>query len=414
MDALLAFILVIALISVISIRNLLSPFLALIGGALVYGILTGLGTQIPLLLAEGCGAVFALLGIPIYCGALIAQIMRKCGYIEQVTGDLITMLHRPTLVSGIAGYLLSIPCMCCITAFVIVTPVIEHLEHTCNQRKNLYYIAAYGSVLSFVLLYPLPVSYTVITTLAFTEFNALQYLAVVVPVSAVLLGLLLIAAQRGDERAGGAEARRGGAFPAGRLKAWAPILVPLCILMAGSFMPSVSIYSSIYIALLAGAAVALLLANHPARLHAFDKGTRNAGIIMFDLCGAGALGSVIAASPLAETISAAVEGGFPALLVPFAIAALFQTAQGSRVVTAIATSSLLSGSAIALQVPAIPLVLMIAAGTLVFSYVTDPYFWLLKRTSGDPLATVLWKFTIPLALTGLFLLAVSIVLSTGI
>lgn len=132
---------------------------------------------------------------------------------------------------------------------------------------------------------------------------------------------------------------------------------------------------------------------------------------MFDLCGAGALGSVIAASPLVDTISAAVNGGVPVLLVPFAIAALFQTAQGSRVVTAIAASSLLAGTTIPLQVPAIPLVLMIAAGALVISYVTDPYFWLLKRTSGDPLATVVRKFTIPLALTGLALAAVAIALA---
>jgi GntP family gluconate:H+ symporter len=414
MDAMLAFLLVIVLISIISVRNLLPPFLALIGGAIVYGILTGLGAQIPLLLAEGAGAVFALLGIPIYCGALIAQIMRRCNYTEQVTGDLSSVLHRPIAVSGIAGYLLSIPCMCCITAFIVVTPVIEHLAHSCTMGKNLYYIAAYGSVLSFVLLYPLPVSYAIITALAFTEFNAPQYLAVAVPLSVVLLGLLLIAVRKEDKRTGEGGVQGDGTFPAGRLKAWAPILVPLCILIAGGLMPSVSIQSSIYIALLGGAAVAILLADHPARLKAFDKGTRNAGIIMFDLCGAGALGSVIAASPLSETISAAIEGGFPTLLVPFAIAALFQTAQGSRVVTAIATSSLLSGSAIVLQVPAIPLVLMIAAGTLVFSYVTDPFFWLVKRTSGDPLAAVVRKFTVPLALSGLVILAVSIALSTGI
>jgi GntP family gluconate:H+ symporter len=413
MDVLIVFLIVIVLISIISARNLLSPFLTLIGGALIFGILTGLGTEVPFLIAEGAGAVFALLGIPIYCGALIAQIMRGCGYIEQVTEDLTRLLHRPATVSGIAGYLLSIPFMCCITTFVILTPVIEHLNQTCKHGKDLYYIAAYGSVLSFVLLYPLPVSYAIITTLAFPEFDVVQYLAVVLPVSAVLLGLLLIQSPGGKGKTGAAEARSRGVDPAMRMKAWAPILVPLLILMAGSLIPFAHVFSSISIALLAGAAVALLLADHSGRLRAFDKGTRNAGIIMFDLCGAGALGSVIAASPLAETVSSAVNGGFPVMLVPFAIAALFQTAQGSRVVTAIATSSILSGTTIPLQVHTIPLVLMIAAGTLVFSYVTDPYFWLIKRTSGDTLRTVVRKFTIPLAVTGLILLGLSLALSAG-
>jgi GntP family gluconate:H+ symporter len=413
MDALLAFLLVIALISIISARNLLPPFLALIAGALVFGILTGSGTDVPLLIAEGAGAIFALLGIPIYCGALIAQIMRGCGYIEQVTDDLLRLLHRPAWVSGVAGYLLSIPCMCCITAFIILTPVIEHLELRCRGGKNLYYIAAYGSVLSFVLLYPLPVSYAVITALALPGFDAVQYLAVALPLSAVLLAPVLVISARRDVGAGAAEEQKSGNVRTGSLKPWAPILVPIVILIAGSIMPITTIVGNVTIALLAGAAVALLLADHSVRLRAFEKGTRNAGIIMFDLCGAGALGGVIAASPLAETISAAVNGGFPAILVPFAIAALFQTAQGSRVVTAIATSSLLAGSAILLQVDTIPLVIMIAAGTLVVSYVTDPYFWLVKRTSGDPLVTVTKKFTLPLALTGLALLAVSIALAAG-
>ncbi|HDR72477.1 MAG TPA: GntP family permease [Methanoculleus sp.] len=413
MDALIVFLLVMALVSVISARDLLSPFLTLIGAAIVYGALTGLGAEIPALITTGAGAVFALLGIPIYCGALIAQVMRSCGFIERVCGDLIGVLHRPATVAGIAGYLFSIPCMCCITAFVILAPVIEHLEAASERRKNLYYIGAYGSVLSFVLLYPLPVSYAVITTLSPPAFSAVQYLAVVLPVSAIVLGILLVAARRWDTEDLASGAERAGASPAGRLTSWAPVLVPLVLLMAGTIIPPAHVFSTISVALLAGAAVALLLADHPARLHAFEKGTRNAGVIMFDLCGAGALGSVIAASPLLDTISATVDGGVFVLLVPFTIAALFQTAQGSRVVTAIAASSLLAGSTIPLQVPAIPLVLMIAAGTLVVSYVTDPYFWLLKRTSGDPLATVVWKFTIPLALTGLALAAVAIALAAG-
>lgn len=413
MDALLAFLLVIALISIISARNLLPPFLVLIAGALTYGILTGSATDVPVLIAEGAGAVFALLGIPIYCGALIARIMRGCGFIERVTDDLLRLLHRPAWVAGVAGYLLSIPTMCCITTFIILTPVIEHLEDRCCGGGDLCYIAAYGSVLSFVLLFPLPVSYAVITTLAHPGFDAVQYLLVAVPLSVFLLALGLLLTRREDGRTGDAEEREPGPVRAGSLRAWAPVLVPLFVLIAGNLIPVTTMMGTVSIALLAGAAVALLLAEQSVRLQAFEKGTRNAGIIMFDLCGAGALGGVIAASPLAETIYAAVNGGFPALLVPFAIAALFQTAQGSRVVTAIATASLLSGSAILLQINTISLVLMIAAGTLVVSYVTDPYFWLVKRTSGDPLVTVAKKFTLPLALTGLALLAVSIALTAA-
>jgi GntP family gluconate:H+ symporter len=55
-------------------------------------------------------------------------------------------------------------------------------------------------------------------------------------------------------------------------------------------------------------------------------------------------------------------------------------------------------------VATIPLILMISAGTMVFSYVTDPFFWLIQRTTGDDVKTVVSNYTIPLAILGILLL----------
>jgi len=63
------------------------------------------------------------------------------------------------------------------------------------------------------------------------------------------------------------------------------------------------------------------------------------------------------------------------MLFPFLIAMFIQTAQGSRVVTAIVIADVVTDFA------CVQTVFMICAGTFMFSYVSDPYFWLVKNDS---------------------------------
>jgi GntP family gluconate:H+ symporter len=44
------------------------------------------------------------------------------------------------------------------------------------------------------------------------------------------------------------------------------------------------------------------------------------------------------------------------------------------------------------------------------SYVTDPYFWLVQRTTGDDVTTVVKNYTLPVALAGVVILVVAIAL----
>jgi len=98
-----------------------------------------------------------------------------------------------------------------------------------------------------------------------------------------------------------------------------------------------------------------------------------------------------------------VEQSFiPIMLSPFLIAIFIQTAQGSRVVTAIVTASLVKDLA------GMETVFMICAGTFIFSYVSDPYFWLVKQDSS--MKETLRYYTVPLALAGAVVLMCAILL----
>ncbi|NLH22037.1 MAG: hypothetical protein GX463_07710, partial [Methanothrix sp.] len=57
--------------------------------------------------------------------------------------------------------------------------------------------------------------------------------------------------------------------------------------------------------------------------------------------------------------------------------------------------------------PPVTLALLIASGAFVLSYVADPYFWLIKRSTGASMAQMVRGYTLPLSLLGMasFLLA---------
>ena len=52
---------------------------------------------------------------------------------------------------------------------------------------------------------------------------------------------------------------------------------------------------------------------------------------------------------------------------------------------------------------------MISAGAFMFSYVSDPFFWVLKRVTGDEFSGVVRNYTLPLSAAGLVTLAVALI-----
>lgn len=90
----------------------------------------------------------------------------------------------------------------------------------------------------------------------------------------------------------------------------------------------------------------------------------------------------------------------PIILTSFILAALIQTAQGSRIVTASTTALLLAGTTLPEIMNPLALFLMIDAGAGVMCFVTDPYFWLLHHETGDEMKRVFTYNTLPQMIFG--------------
>jgi len=416
-----SFAITLAFITFVGVRYRTSPFFSLIGGAILFGLLAGMSPeQVFQGIITGLGSIFAIFGIIILSGAIIARLLVDQHQTEEIISDIRKRITNPLLLSGLSGYLLSVPVTCCITAFVMLQPILGCIGETQAQKNRLLYIAALGSVISYALIYPTPVILPLYN--AFSEdLSPLALDAVTIPVSLLVLAVLVVAfmqkgrmmsRQNGDmirckDTVDTSPACRKSGF---HVRAWAPFIVIILSLIPGVYLLRLSHTSLIQFIMLAGVVCAILIASPAVRKSGISKGTGHAGLIIFDICGAGALGTIIVQSGFAQQAMEQIGGVFPVIMVPFLIAALIQTAQGSRVVTAVITAGILSGTTLPSAVNPVSLILMVAAGSCLVSFVTDPYFWLIHRATGDDLATVARSYTIPLALAGIGIFLVALVI----
>ncbi len=417
MDLLPAFVITLALITLVSVRYRISPFFTLIGGSVLFGLLAGLTLDATMLgIVAGIGKVFSAFGIIILCGAVIAKLLQEQHQTEEIVADIRQRVKNPPVISGLSGYILAVPITCCITAYIMLNPILDSLEKDPQKRTILLYLAAVGSIISYALVYPTPVVIPLFDAFS-GGMSPLFYNAISIPISLAALGGILLFFQwwsPAEPAEGSTQVPAGtGWEPSGipgegtggkvHWRAWAPFIAILVSIPIAFFIFGLSHVSMINIIMLVGAVTALALAPQQVRLQGVSQGARHAGMIIFDICGAGALGFVIVQSGFAQTVLGQLTLFIPIIMVPFLLAALIETAQGSRVVTAVITAEVLAGSAVVSAIHPVPLILLISAGSCIVSYVTDPYFWLVQRTTGDDVRTVVRNYTVPVALVGVFL-----------
>ena len=394
-----AFFISIVLIHILSVRLRIHPFLCLISSAFIYGILCGMDYQsIILHITSGLGSIFSVLCIVIFSGVTIAEFSKRIKSIETIINDILRIFKgNYSFIPIFSGYLLSIPIMCCITAFVVLNPVIEGLALKVNaSEKKFLYMLAIGTVISYNLIYPSPVILVITNTL---DIDPLDTLKVSIPISVLLLAIFYYYMRMDIEII----SKKVNASLKSSIEAWTPIVIPILLILFGFFSDNyiLKFFGDINVALIVGVSISLVIANRYLSADEMSvtlkRSSGRAGRILLDLCGAGALGNIIAHSDFSMVVLELIKQSFvPVMLFPFLVAILIQTAQGSRVVTAIVTAGIVKDFA------CMQTVFMICAGTFIFSYVSDPYFWLVKQDSS--MKENLKYYTLPLALAGAIVL----------
>lgn len=415
MDPLPVFLVTIVLVSLLVPK--LGPFLSLVISALLFGLLSGMGSDTMGFIATGLGRIFSSLAVVVFSGAVLAEYLRKTGAIDRIVADLLIISQRGLLVSGIAGYLISLPVMCSITAYMILEPVVSSLgRQTEGGSKRLLFMTAVASVASFNLVYPSPVMVSLEGSLNIGSSNLL---ALGVPISLLLFAIAYVYMLRLPSEK--AETEQCLVPKASRLRAWFPLILPMGLILIGVVLgaasnngsSSYSYYSGLFklignpgIALLLGAMVCLALASDKIQ-EMVRTATRRSGTIMLDLCGAGAFGYVVAQSGLGQEIYA-LGHPLPVLILPFLVSSVLQLAQGSRVVTAVVAAQVLAGY----PLDGLTMALLISSGAFMFSYISDPYFWLIKESTGASMGEMVKGYTLPLCVMGLGAFGAAAIYST--
>jgi GntP family gluconate:H+ symporter len=184
------------------------------------------------------------------------------------------------------------------------------------------------------------------------------------------------------------------------LRSFLPVVVPLLLITVKSLIiladkDGHSIYARIFyfpgepvFALSIGVILALLLLKEKtmdAMNELFSEAIEKAGPILIVTAAGGMFGMVIKATGAGQSLGTLLAGTSIGLVVPFLIAVIMKTAQGSSTVAIITTASFVAPmiSMLGLDTEWGKLLTMLSmgAGSMIVSHANDSYFWVISNFS---------------------------------
>lgn len=190
-----------------------------------------------------------------------------------------------------------------------------------------------------------------------------------------------------------------------------PILLPLVLISistllsaleikSGTFAEIVHFFGNPVIALLVGAIIGLFLFKQKGKeslSELIEEAIGKAGPILIITAAGGMFGSIIRETGVGGALGELLGGASISLFVPFILAALLKTAQGSSTVAALTTAGIvtpiLSQLGLDSEMGRVFAVLALGAGSAVVSHANDSYFWVVTKFSDIEVDQSLRVFT---------------------
>ena len=394
-------------------RYKMHPFLVLLSASIFLAIGTGVPLkELPLLLGKGFGKTTQSIGLLILFGTIIGVVLEVSHATQTLAKVLLNVLQKlplPYAVSCI-GYLVSIPVFCD-SAFVILSSLNKSLSAQTKtplvaltvalstglfaphvlvpptpgpsaaaanlELENLFLLIVFGGILAFILI---------LAGAAYASFLARKF--TYQPTSS-------IESQEEEQKVLPSFSR-----------AIAPIIAPIILMAIGTFLSFIPFSTPLLFfkemltvictptfALGIGVLLSFRLLNHTAipvndLVH---KGISVAAPILVITGMGGTLGLIIQQLPLTEFIESNLTQSSWGLMVPFLVAAILKTAQGSSTVAIITASSivfpLLAVSGLDSEMGKIWVILAVGVGSMTVSHANDSYFWIVSQMGGLDIKT---------------------------
>lgn len=402
-----AVLVLVAIICVILLtsRFKFNAFFALVLVALALALATNSLDKVVPTLKTGFGNTLMAIGLIILFGTTIGVVLDKTGatyamahYILGLTGK-----DKAARAIAITGFMAGLPIFCD-SGFI----VLSGLNKSLSRASGVSIVRMAGSLaIALYTLHCLIPPHPGITAAAGImngSLGNLVLIGVMIALPAAVVGYLWIkivsARFGGDEDAGKEPEDLSARKLPGTLPSFLPVVLPLVMIMFSSFMalipgalppsvmPMVQFLGDPVIALLVGVGLALMLVpreNFSKINDMFAEAIDKAGPILAITAAGGAFGAVIKATGIGDQVSGLVSESNLGLIVPFALAAMLKTAQGSSTVAAITAASIVASMLAPLGLDSdmgrTLALLSIGAGSMMISHANDSYFWVVTKFS---------------------------------
>ena len=406
------------------------PFIVLLIASYLAGALGKLPlSKIAGTIATGFGGIMASIGIVIVLGTIIGIILEKSKAAVKLAEMVLRIVGKryPALAMSIVGYIVSIPVFCD-SGFVILSSIRKSLAQKTRQPSVALTIAlASGLYATHTFIPPTPGPIAAAGNLGLeNQLGLVIIFGIGVAFLAMITGYLwaIFSGKKYKSEEDFSEFADEGQLavnlPTG-IKSILPILVPILFIAMrsvvtfpgnpfgnGLIFNIFNILGQPVNALIAGLFFSIPLFpvfNKETLTGWIGEGIMAAGPILLITGAGGAFGAVLKETKIGETLGEFLSGYHLGIFLPFIIAAVFKTAQGSTTVALVATSALvyplLASLGLDSEYGKVLAVMATGAGAMMVSHANDSYFWVVTQFSGLDVKTGIKTLTLATLLQGI-------------
>lgn len=375
------------------------PFVVLLIAAFGLALALGEGAfDAVSLINKGFGGTMSRIGLIILLGAMLGELLEKGGATEVIAFKMVKGLKKlpTTYAMSLIGYVVAIPVFCD-AAFILLSPLTKSMSKNAKvSGKALTVALSTGLFAPHVLIPPTPGPLAASATLGLNDLGLLILAGSILALVLVLTGgWFATRMNRQLQQVNPLEELPEQEVEGSLARAVLPIILPLLLIAGGTSLagiegwaaPWIKALSKPEVALAIGVVVALGTVQRKVDQSSWILNALRAGgpVLLITAMG-GALGGVLKLIDVAGWLEGMVLPGAFVLVLPFIIAAVLKSAQGSSTVAIITTASmmlpLLAPFGLDTELGKVWVILSLGVGAMTVSHANDSYFWIVSEMGG--------------------------------
>ena len=419
------------------------PFIALLIVSLGYGFAVGLSTEeLIQSLQDGFGTTLGSIGMIIVAGLIIGTFVEESGGAHVIANFFVKIFGAKRIhwAIGCMGYLISIPVFAD-SGFVILTPLNKALTKKLGVSLAGTAIAlGIGLTAAHTMVPPTPGPLAAAAIIG-ADLGWVIFIGLITSGVGLLVGIPFAKRMgnkiyiESDSLSESDVIQSQEELPS-LTRTLLPILIPLALIVSKAIIqfpgfpmskgPIIAVIDFVghpIIALLIGVFFAIRIpkkrdSNRVSEKGWIGKAIKESATILLITAAGGAFGKVIQASGVHLSVEPLLKTLPLGIALPFLIAALIKTAQGSSTVAIVTTSSIVFPMLTALELTSTIdkalVVVAIGAGATVISHANDSFFWVVTQFSNMTVPQGYRLHSMATLLLGLTALVTLCILKAGI